>query len=113
MAVRLNTTYEVAGGDVSLTVTIGNGQLGASLVRLGTREIGSGQIKDLPVGKGPAITGKTLTVKTVVADVNDKTNRTNVGYSLKGGKVPKDYDLEATVDQEGDSIIYRATFEFC
>lgn len=112
MAIRLETTYEVAGKEVSLTVTIGNAQMGASLVRLGTKEIGSGQIKDLAVGKGPGIRGKTLAVKTVVSDVNDKTNLTNVRYSLVGGKVPKDYDLEATVDEEGDSIIYRASFEF-
>lgn len=112
MAIRLETTYEVAAGVVSLTVTIGNAQMGASLVRLGAKEIGFGEVKDLVVGKGPAIRGKTLTVKTVVSDVNDKTNLTNVRYSLVGGKVPKDYDLEASVDGEGDSIIYRAYFKF-
>ena len=51
-------------------------------------------------------------MKTVVTDVNDKTNRTSVTYELKGGVQPAEFSLEGTVAEEGDSIIYRASFDF-
>jgi hypothetical protein len=51
-------------------------------------------------------------VKTVVTDVNDKTNRTSVTYGLEGGPRPAEFSLEGTVAEEGDSIIYRVTFDF-
>jgi hypothetical protein len=111
MAVALKTMYEVADAEVTVTVTIGEGQLGSSRVRVGDREVTVGDVSKVKIGKGSAIAGKELFIKTVVADVNDQTNRTSVSYELKGGKVDKTFDLDATVDEEGGSAIYRATFE--
>ena len=111
MSVKLNTTYEVAQGSITLTIIIGNAQLGSSLVKLDNKELDRGKIDNLLLGAGPDIAGKTLSIKSVITDVNDKTNLTSIRYVLKGGKVDKDYDLNATVDEEGASIIYRAKFE--
>lgn len=111
MAVALQTDYQVGTGDVSLTITIGDGQIGSSLVRLGDKELASGEVKKQKIGAGSSLKGKTLFVKTVVADVNDQTNRTSVRYELKGGKVDRAFDLDASVEEEGGSVIYRATFE--
>ena len=111
MSVKLNTTYEVAQGNVTLTIIIGNAQLGSSLVKVNNEEIGRGQISDLSIGSGVIIAGKTLSIKSVVTDVNDKTNLTSIRYILKGGKADKEFDLNATVNEEGASIIYRAKFE--
>ena len=110
MAVALNTEYEVGAGDVTLTVVIGEGQLGSSLVKVGEKQLTIGDVTKLKVGKGSAVAGKDLFIKTVVTDVNDKTDRTSVRYELKGGTVDKTFDLDATVDEEGGSVIYRATF---
>ena len=112
MAVTLETTYHVAQGPVALTVEIGDGQLGTSRAVLGNKEIAIGEIKNLKLGDGPRLAGKTLTVKTVVTDVSDQTNHTRVTYRLKGGKSDGTYALDATVEQEGDSVIYRASFQF-
>ena len=112
MPVSLESQYPVGDGEVKLTVVVGDAQLGSSLVKLETKEIGRGDIANLAVGKGPKLTGKSLKVKTVVTDVNDKTNRTSVTYELKGGVQPAEFSLEGTVAEEGDSIIYRASFDF-
>ncbi len=110
MAVNLQTDYAVDSGDVSLTITIGDGQLGSSLVRLNDKELGIGEIDGLKVGKGSAVAGKELFIKTVVTDVNDKTDHTSVRYELKGGASDQTFDLDGSVDEEGGSVIYRATF---
>ncbi|HXF48795.1 MAG TPA: hypothetical protein VNL73_05150 [Verrucomicrobiae bacterium] len=111
MVIKLDTIYEVASGKVTLSVIIGEAQLGSSLVKLNDVELGIGQINNLSIGRGSDIAGKTLFIKTVVTDVNDKTNLTSVGYVFKGGKVDKRYDLNATVNEEGGSVIYRANFK--
>lgn len=111
MGLTLQTDYAVDAGDVTLTVIIGDGQLGSSLVRLGEKELATGDIDRLKIGKGSAIAGKELFVKTVVADVNDNTNHTSVRYELKGGAADQTFDLDASVDEEGGSVIYRATFD--
>lgn len=110
MNVKIDTTYKVSQSDVSLTIIIGDAQLGASIVMLGDKELGIGEIENLLIGKGPDIAGKILSIKSIVSDVNDKTNHTSIRYVLKGGKNEKEYDLGGTVDEEGASIIYRARF---
>lgn len=53
---------------VSLSVIIGNAQIGSSAVkfRYTSDIIGQGEVTDLPLGKGSAITGRTLRVATRV-----------------------------------------------
>jgi Icc-related predicted phosphoesterase len=110
MAAKLETDYVVAAGDISLSVIIGDGQLGSSLVRLGDEELAIGDVDRLKIGSGGAIAGKDLFIKTVVTDVNDNTDHTSVRYELKGGKADKVFDLEESADEEGGSVVYRATF---
>jgi hypothetical protein len=108
--VSIETDYKVAAGNVVLTVVIGDAQMGSSIARLDDRELGPpGAIEDLVVGKGASIKGKTLSVKSVVTDVNDKTNHMSISYQLKGGAAPQTVKAEADVEHEGDSVIYRAT----
>jgi len=108
----METSYQVAEGTVNVTVIIGNAQIGVSSVVLGDEIIATGDITEEDVGKGPELIGQQLVVKTVVADVNDSTNRTNVKYLLKGGKMEQEFNLYAIVDEDGDSVIYWARFNF-
>lgn len=110
MATELETDYFVGDGDIKIDVTIGQAQLGASLLRLGQKQLALGDVVNQLVGKGPGLKGKVLFVKTIVSDVNDKTNATSVRYRLRGGKSNQTFDLSATVENEGDSIIYRTWF---
>ena len=111
MAVALNTVYELTTGEVTVSVVIGEGQIGSSLVRVGPKEIAIGAVTKQKIGKGSALAGKALLIKTVVTDVNDQTNRLSVRYELQGGKADKVFDLESTVAEEGDSVVFRATFK--
>jgi hypothetical protein len=106
------TTYAVRAGEVLLSVIVGEAQLGGSAVKLGGKEIGRGEIKDLKLGNGSRLAGKKVSVKTVVTDTNDKTNHTSVRYTLTGGAVDARHDLSIDVDQEGESVIYRIEVEF-
>lgn len=114
MAVELDATYVVrSSSPVKLTVVIGDAQLGTSLVRLGSQKpLTVGQVKGLAIGKGSSLRGRKLFIKSVVTDVNDKTNHTSISYKLSGGTAPASFGLDATVEEEGDSIVYRATFSF-
>jgi len=113
MALSLETDYHVGSKDVTISIVIGDAQLGASVLKIDSKEIKRGdKIQNFNVGNGPKLKGKTLSIKTVVTDVNDKTNHTSVTYKLKGGAKDNDFYLDATVDNEGDSVIYRAKFNF-
>lgn len=112
MACVLKTDYTVAAGEIFLTIIIGDAQIGASYLSINGEKIAAGQIKNQKIGDGAELKTKTLLVKTIVSDVNNKTNRTSVTYQLKGGVKDCTYGLEATVANEGDSINYEAEFKF-
>lgn len=112
MGCFLKTDYAVAQRNVDLTIIIGDAQLGTSIVFLNGIKIAEGEITNLLIGSGTQLKGSTLKVKTIVSDVNDKTNHTSVTYRLKGGLKDIEYKLEATVAAEGDSIVYKAEFNF-
>jgi hypothetical protein len=107
--VSMETDYKVATDSVTLSIIVGDAQIGSSLVLRDGVELGRGEINGLTIGKGPEINGKTLSIKSVVTDVNDATNQTSVTYALSGGIVEQRLSQTATVDDEGDSVIYRAT----
>jgi len=110
MLTTLKTDYPVDTGAVVLTIKIGEGQLGTSVVRLGETQLDIGEIDVLEIGQGPDLAGQVLFIKTVVADVNDNTNHTSVSYELQGGKADKVFNLDGTADEEGGSVVYRASF---
>ena len=109
----LNTEYHVTDKPVTLTVVIGDGQLGSSYVQLDGTKITSGEkISNFTIGAGVQIKGKVLRIKSIVSDVNDMTNHTSISYQLKGGVKDATYALESTVANEGDSVLYRAEIAF-
>ncbi len=108
--INLVADYEVASGQVTLSVIVGDAQIGSSVVKLGSREVARGVIADAPIGVGAEIRKQPLFLKSVVTDVNDSTNHTSVTYALRGGRKDQQFLSAGTVDQNGDSIIYRAKF---
>jgi hypothetical protein len=96
---------------VTLRLLMGEGQLGTSLVRLGDRDLASGAIAMVLVGKGPEVAGQQLRVATTVTDVQRFTNRTSVRYLLTGGTEEAEFEASGDVDSEGGSIHYVAKFD--
>lgn len=111
--VNKKLTYEVADDSVTLSVIIGQAQLGRSVLKLEGEEIKRGiNIRNAEIGAGPNLRDKVLLVKSVVTDVNDKTNLLSVHYEIEGGPEPHMEDVSTTVEQEGDSAIFRMTITF-
>ena len=108
--IDLITDYEVSEGDVTLSIVIGDAQIGSSIVKLEQVEKGRGDIGDLNIGSGSGIKNKALFVKSVVTDVNDMTNHTSITYVLKGGRRDQEFTSQGSVEENGDSIIYRVKF---
>src|SRR5436305_14664851 len=84
----------------SLTVIVGNAQIGGNLVKLDGIQIGKGDITALPLGSGSTLKGKTLTVITNVLDVNVETNKVSITHSF-GGTTQPDFVYNDTVDNDG------------
>jgi hypothetical protein len=100
---------------VTLSVRIGDGQVGGSVARVDDADppiCPPGNITNVEVGRGAALIGHTLVVRTLVADVNPQTNRTTVTLDLNGGAPGRELQTSAEVDAEGDAVFYTSTVAF-
>jgi hypothetical protein len=111
-SVTLIADYQVDDKAVQLSVVVGDAQVGASVVKLGKKLLATGDIDKLPIGNGSQLRGKPLFVKSTVTDVNDSTNQTSLTYRFRCGAQQREFVSSATVDEDGDSVIYRAKFNF-
>jgi len=106
--------HAVGDGDeeVFVEVSIGDAQLGASVVLFDGRILAKGTvITDLRLGTAAEVRGKSLFVKSIVSDVNDRTNWTSVRYVLRRGVGETPFHAQIQVPNEGDSVVYRTTFD--
>jgi hypothetical protein len=108
--VELNANYQVASGPVFLTITIGDAQIGRSIVFLDDKKVGIGDFTKFKIGDGEGIKGKTVNIKSIVADVNDMTNKTSITYVLAGGTTDHSFAATGTVENDGDAMIFKAHF---
>ncbi|MCK4667952.1 hypothetical protein KAU33_14445 [Candidatus Dependentiae bacterium] len=110
-SINLETEYKVEDEEqVSLSIVIGDAQIGSSIVFLDDNELGRREIENLNIGLGKDIKGQKIIIKSIVKDINDMTNYTSITYILKGGIFDQTFYSKGVVDENGDSIIYRATF---
>lgn len=111
MLVRLRDSYILAEDDVTLDVTVGEGQKAFLEVLLNGLPIGHGaDVSGLVIGNGTELAGSRLRITATVTDTNTDTNRTSVTYRLTGGRSPKVRTSEHTVDVDGDTVDYDAIF---
>ncbi|PYO83085.1 MAG: hypothetical protein DMD65_06815 [Gemmatimonadetes bacterium] len=98
----LKTNYKVATSDITVTVVVGNGQRGNTLVAVGSEELANGpNITNLVIGNGSDVAGKALTLLTTVSQTNTSTPDAVVTYRVRGGAQDRDYQLqEAFADGE-------------
>jgi hypothetical protein len=104
----------VAGPEVRLTVTIGDGQTGVVSVYVDgiliTRVAGG--VGQLLLGTSATLTGRVLHVRTLVTDVMSLTNRMSVSYVLSGLSAPCMTSHTGNVDNDGDQLTFKAYFHF-
>jgi hypothetical protein len=104
----------VAGPEVRLTVTIGDGQTGVVSVYVDGILItrAAGGVGQLLLGTSATLTGHVLHVRTIVTDVMSLTNRMSVSYVLSGLSAPCITSHEGIVDNDGDQLTFKAYFQF-
>ena len=110
MTVRLNEAYQVDKANVKVTVRVGDGQKGYTVVYIGSEEKTAGSSIEHDLGPGEDLEGKELRVSTTVTDTNKSTNRTSVTYVLQGGPKKETFVLTYEVKKEKDQVDYYAKF---
>ena len=112
--IDLEADYSVVdGNDVTLSIIIGDGQVGGSVVTLDGVEIGKKMITNLKIGAGATLKNKRLLARTVVLDVNPATNNMSVTWQFTGGVAPHTFrPTPAQVANQGDMMAFRGKFRF-
>ena len=97
--------------DVLLTITIGNAQVGGSVVRYkgASEPIGKGEIKNLNLGNGGVINGKILKITTNVVDVNEFTNGMVIAFFFHNA-TPVTFFYSDGVNNDGDIFSLQTEF---
>lgn len=99
--------------DVILTITVGNAQLGSSVMRFkGSSDIiAKGEIKKCNLGSGSNLKGKILLVTTNILDSNNMTNGIVVTYYFAScDPVATTFDDE--VKSDGDIFSFLLEIQF-
>lgn len=114
---RVNST-----ANVNVAVQILYGQVGATVARIGTKDLVHEDPHSDPKrwkdkwqfspGSGSAVAGKMLFITTAVADVRKETDATGVSYQLTGGPDTFAWKFETSVDEAGGMVIYQMTVDF-
>lgn len=98
---------------VTLSIIIGDDQVGGSEVIWKDRSLASGRVDGLTVGQaGDELRGTELECTTTVRDVNPATNNTSVTYRLVGGEPSPQEFLKHAVSQPGGRAVYAMSFLF-
>lgn len=99
--------------DVYLDITIGNAQIGGSIVRFAnnTSIIGKGTINNLNLGLGQSLVGQTIQVVTNVLDVNSVTNGIVITNYFHNAN-PATFSYNDTVDNDGDIFSLTTQYTF-
>lgn len=96
----------------TLTVTVGEDQAGGTAVTVDGQLVqAGGSIKNFPLGKAGDLRNKEVGCTTTVQDMNPKTDRTSVTYTLRFGDSVKEFPYNVTVSQSGGRAIYLVSFE--
>jgi hypothetical protein len=111
--VPVEGSFELGTGQVTLSIVVGEGQQGFSLVKVEDEEKGEGEeITNLELGTSDEVRGKRLFIDTDVTVTNPLTMRTSVRYTLKQGATEQNYDGSKTLGAVGDSVIYEGEIDF-
>src|SRR5689334_25330843 len=98
---------------VSLSIIIGNAQIGSSAVKFKFSSVilAKGEITDLAIGKGSDIRGKILRVATRVLEANPATNKVIVTHHFDNG-TPADSVYEDEIPEGHDVFTLLVDYSF-
>lgn len=100
---------------VTLTITVGDGQVGGSSVRFKGKKICGNGVTDCPVpsadDEDKELTNKRARCTTTVERKNESTEQCSVTYSLRGGVEDKSVTFKATLKM-GELADFNTTIRF-
>ena len=98
---------------VYLTITVGNYQIGGSMVQIegAPNPVAKGNISHLLLGKKTDLQGKKLKVITTVLDSNTATNNIVITTGFTGTSTSP-IVTQDTVDNQGDYYVQNAEYAF-
>lgn len=104
--------YQVLpSGQIFMTVTIGDGQVGGTAATLNGVPIAVNPTGETPIGTPTQdLRNSILQVITTVRDVNPLTNNTSVIHSFRGGVVPQAFPHAISVNADKDNARYFITY---
>jgi len=111
-AIAHEEKYVVVDAPVTLTVVVGERQYGSSIVFLDDEMIANGDIRNLTLGRGPALVGRTATVYTLVTDIRSGTDEMSVTWSLSGGADYASATKSRAVAASFGSQMFKGIFHF-
>lgn len=99
--------------NVYLDITIGNAQIGGSVVRIAGNStiIGKGIITNLNLGPGQSLAGQTIEIVTNVLDTNSVTNGIVITNYFHNAN-PAVFPYNDTVDNDGDILSLTTQYTF-
>jgi hypothetical protein len=109
--IAVEKDYAVGPGTIRLTVIVGDRQYGSSMVFVGKEMIANGDIDEIPLGEGPDLIGKRVSVYTVVTDVRNKRTDMSVTWVLTGGAENLRVEKDATTAKKFGSQMFKAVFD--
>ncbi|WP_017325111.1 hypothetical protein [Synechococcus sp. PCC 7336] len=108
--------FEIAdlNKDVTVTVTVGEGNLGGSSYDLNGEFIRDVDGDGIPVkiGTGNEMNGKKLRIVTTVTDSNARTNRTSIALKIENQGKRFNRTYIATVDEDNETAIFLTLITF-
>lgn len=110
--IAVEDEYQVSGGEVVLSVLVGDRQYGTSMVFVDDELLANGDIDGIPLGSGSELAGRSVSVYTVVTDVRNKKTEMSVTWVLTGGPKKLTVEREATTSKGFGSQMFKAVFEF-
>lgn len=89
---------------VELTVTIGNGQLASTLIKINNDKLGDfNNSFSESLGKSSDLVRKTVNLFTTIHDINPDTNKVTMTVKLRGGKSEHEQTvIDSSVPTHGD-----------
>lgn len=111
MAFDLEKELSVTGGNVLLTVKLGDGQHGtSSVVVAGIPVVAGSSIIDHDLGSGESLKGKSIVIVSTVHLLNEQSQHTTISYLLKN-TAPTDPHVTTKVSPgNGQAVQHRAKF---
>jgi hypothetical protein len=99
-----------AGTEATITIVFGDGQIGTTFFKIPGGQFVNGEVTNISLGKGSALTGKTMLMTSTITKANPDTSFASITYKLDPGLCEQTY--KEKFDDGQDTIRYVTSLKF-